>query len=431
MRRWAWLAGIGVVVLCACLAPALGGRGAKKLASARQDETVHASLASSSGLAAKKVKTPREWNQWRGPNRDGSSGETGWTYQWSGMGPRELWRIRLAPGYSTVSVRNGLVYTNGGTYKDESVSCLNARNGSQVWKFTFPTSQKFSWKWTRGAYATPTVDGKLVFAQSMSGYVAALDADTGKEVWGRDLVQESGKVPPVYGYSSSPLVVDGLVIVAGGLGIEKTTGKIVWKSDKIPANYPSPVPILVGKERGVVFVSDRFVCVKASTGEVLWEIPRGCGNMYADPVVRGDQVLFWNSLYKVVDGKPTRVYCTSYSPDDGSLYGSPVLWKGYVFKLSNTLTCREFDTGQLKWTKEGIGGTVTLADGKLVILTKDGQLVVAEASTDAYKELARARVFKEQGDLRDYGVWSAPVLSDGRLYLRNYDELACLDLRGK
>ena len=405
MRVRMWWVWVGAGVSCACLAASLCGQDAKK------------------------ATAPCDWPQWRGPNRDGSSPETDWTYRWPDRGPRELWRVTLAPGYSTVSVRNGLLYTNGGTFKDEVVYCLSARNGSEVWKFQFPLTEVSGKKWAAGAFTTPAVDGKLVFAQSMSGYVAALDADSGKIVWGRDLVKEAGKEAPNYGCSSSPLVEGGLVIVSGAVGIEKTTGRIVWKSEKVPAYHPSPVVMTVGKERGVVFVSDRFVCVKAASGELLWEIPRGHANFFIDPVVSGDRILFWNSLYRIEDGKPSPVYCTSYSPDDGSLYSTPIVWRDHVYKLSSLLVCRELSTGKVKWTKEGVAGTMILADAKLIILTKDGHLVVAEASKEAYKELARFRVFKEEGLLRALGVWSAPVLSDGRLYLRNYGELVCLDLR--
>jgi len=223
VKGFRWFLTVGLVVLGACTVASLCGEGAKKAPSAHEGDATDVVVASLPGQAAKRAPSPRDWDQWRGPTRNGLSSETDWTCKWPDMGPRELWRIKLAPGYSTVSVRNGLVYTNGGTFKDEMVCCLNARNGSEVWKFTFPATPGSSWKWTRGPYATPSVDGALVFAQSMSGYVVALDSYTGQMVWGKGLVKEAGRTPPIYGYSSSPLVVDGLVIVSGGMGLEKRT----------------------------------------------------------------------------------------------------------------------------------------------------------------------------------------------------------------
>jgi len=398
-----------------------------------------------------------DWPQWRGPNRDGVSAEKGWMTKWPEKGPKVLWKAYVHGGYSSFAVVGGRVYTMGnaldkpgpdGKYKKdeegralgrEIVCCLDAETGNVLWKHSYPAPAE-------GTQSTPAVYDGRVYTLGRFGQICCLDAADGRPIWSKNLLSDfGGKLRPYSGYACSPLVVQNVVIVGGGgeaqvLALDRKTGHLAWKSGPgAGAAESSPVPYDAGGKPGVVMLTPKVALgLNAVSGDELWRYPwKGGGYTIPTPLVHGDRVLL--SVFPR-DGLSLMLQLTSSGPKEvwktkgmGLLFHSGVLVDGHVYgPYSNSgeadttlLQCVSWDTGEVKWTHAGFGfSPLVAADGKLILITDDGELVVAEASPKAYKELARAKVFPSKSK-----SWVCPVLCGGRIYCRGGENAVCLDVK--
>ncbi len=376
---------------------------------------------------------PADWDQWRGPKRDGVSTETDWKV-WGAEGPKQAWRAQIGRGYSAVAVTDGLVYSLGNDGTQDTVWCLSADTGAVVWRHDYPCGTDREYP---GPRATPSVDGKVVYSLSRKGHLFALDARKGSVLWQKDVSRDPGAALPKWDFAGSPLVIgDALVLNAGtkGMALDKRTGKTLWTSGKGAAGYASPVPFEIGKQAGVLlFCAKGLAAVDPKSGRELWWHP--WETKYdvnsADPVVAGDRV-FLSSDYdhgcvmlQIQGGKPAvawenqemRNHTNACVLLDGHLYGND----GTVKK--GDLKCIEVRTGEVKWSERKLTGSVAAAGGKLLFLGDKGTLKILEANPAGCRELASAQVLEGQ-------CWTVPVLSNGRIYCRNTDgNLVCLDVR--
>ncbi|MBI3269041.1 MAG: PQQ-binding-like beta-propeller repeat protein [Planctomycetes bacterium] len=378
-----------------------------------------------------------DWPWWRGPNRDGISTEKDWLSKWPKEGPKQLWKVSVGKGYSSVSVSAGKAYTLGNAVGQDTVSCLEAATGSVVWTHAYKCGSDPSYP---GPRSTPTVDGDRVYTLSREGHVHCLEASTGKPVWERDVRKDPGARAPRWEFAGSPLVYEKMVILnvgSAGLALDKGTGAIVWKSEKGGSGYASPLPFEMGGVKGVaLFVAGHILAVNPTSGQLLWQHPwkTSFDVNAADPIVSGTRVFVssdYNSGATVLEcsgGKPATVWqtkelCTHFS--------SCVLLGGCLYGFDGNITgrgslkCLDFATGAVKWTEDKLHGSLCAADGKLLILSKEGELVVAAAQPDAYKELASAQVLAGP-------CWTVPVLAGGRIYCRNTaGDLVCFEAKKK
>jgi len=400
-----------------------------------------------------------DWPQWRGPNRDGVSTERGWTTRWPEKGPKVLWKANVDGGYSSFAVAGGRVYTMGnaldkpgpdGKYKKdeegralgrEIVCCLDAETGKVLWKHSYPAPAE-------GTQSTPAVYDGRVYTLGRFGQICCLDAADGRPIWSHNLLSDfGGKLRPYSGYACSPLVVQNVVIVhAGGdalvLALDRKTGHLAWKSGPgAGAAESSPVPYDAGGKPGVVMLTPKVALgLNAVNGDELWRYPwKGGGYTIPTPLVHADRVLLsvfprdgLSLMLQLTSGGPKEAWKTSGM---GLLFHSGVLVDGHVYgPYSNSgeadttlLQCVSWDTGEVKWTHAGFGfSPLVAADGKLILMTDDGELVVAEASPKAYEELARAKVFPSKSK-----SWVCPVLCSGRIYCRHGEDVVCLDVEGQ
>ena len=390
------------------------------------------------GLAA---QGPDAWHQWRGPNRDGHSAETGLLREWPQAGPRRLWQARGAgTGYSSLSASHGRVYTMGARDGIEYVMAFDAATGQKLWET--PNGNRFRNEQGDGPRGTPTVDGNRVYAFGGSGELSALDADTGSKAWSVNVVRTFGGIVPYWGYSESPLIVgDRIVLNAGGrrasiVAINKADGKTLWQNHGDEAGYSSPVLLRTGSLQQVVFFTgERALAVDPRDGRLLWSYDRASNNTanIATPVVRGNRV-FFSSDYGTGGGMVAvkaagniaaaeEVYFTREMRNHHS---SSVLVGDILYGFSSSiLTALNFDTCQMAWRDRSVGkGSLIHADGMLYLYSERGVVGLAEANPTAYRE--RGRFTLETGNSP---TWAHPIITNGKLILRDQDNIYAYDVR--
>jgi outer membrane protein assembly factor BamB len=372
-----------------------------------------------------------DWPQWRGPTRNGISPEKGWRTTWPASGPRRLWSVQVGQGFSSVAVKNGLVYTMGNRQGQDYVSCIQAATGKLLWQHRYACAEGDY----GGPRATPTVHNGNVYTLSREGQAICLDAATGRLIWRRDIAQELRAQAPGWGFAGSPLIQGGLVLYnigAAGTALNKATGRIVWNSGAGVSGYASPVPFAAGGRTGVaIFARDAVVAIDPANGRQLWRHPwqTSYDVNAADPLFVGDTVFLSSNygkggaLLRVAAGGPSVVW---ESRDMKNHFNTSVALNGGLYgNDENTLKCLDLATGRERWRMRGMGkGGLIAADNKLLVMTERGELVIAAATPARFTELARARVL-------DGTCWTHPVLANGLLYGRSHEgTLVCIDLRG-
>jgi len=395
-----------------------------------------------------------DWPQWRGPQRNGISPETGLLKEWPEGGPRLLWHARdIGFGYSTPAVVGGRLYvlSNQGA-ENEFVQARMVKEGKQAWatrlgKVGNPDQQPAY----PGSRSTPTVDGARLYALGSDGDLVCLETASGKERWRKSLRQDFGGQPGVWAYSESPLI-DGNVLVCtpGGaqatlVALDKRTGKTLWKS-AVPggdqAAYASPIVLEAGGLRQYVqFLQKGVVGVDANTGKFLWRYDRTAQNSPANiatPVAHNGYVYTASGRgggglvrLKVtgtsVEAEP--VYYTTRLPTS---IGGSVLVGDYLYgTTSGGLMCVGFTSGEVKWQERGIGaGSLCYAEGRLYVHGENGQVALVEATPEAYREKGRFTP-PDPPERGRSQAWAYPVVANGRLYIRELGSLWCYDVRGR
>lgn len=380
------------------------------------------------------------WPQWRGPNRDGVSKETGLLKQWPADGPPLLWKAAGAGrGYSSFSVANGRLYTMGLRGDREFVVAFDVATGKEAW--ATPHGSAFRNDRGDGPRGTPTIDGDRVYALGGSGDLSALDARTGKIIWSKNVLKEFGGRNIRWGISESPLIVGNKVLVnPGGPGasivaLNKSDGSLIWKSQSDEAGYSSAIPLQVnGGTQVVFFTGARAVGLDLNDGRLLWEYARPSNDVanVATPIARANRV-FISSDYGTgggvveikPDGKAQEIWFTKEMRNHHS---SSVLVGDHLYGFSSAiLTAMKFDTGELAWRDRSVGkGSLVYADGRLYCFSEQGVMGLVEATPTGYVEKGRFRI--QQGDLP---TWTHPVVAGGRLYLRDQDTIYAYDVREK
>ncbi len=386
-----------------------------------------------------------DWPAWRGPRRDGRSGETGLLQSWPAEGPRLLWKIEgLGEGFSTPSIAGRFVYLMGNKEGQEWVLAFDrTENGNGAW--AVPTGPVRS---DGGGYggprSTPTVDGNRVYALGLNGDLLGLDAKNGKVHWRHNLRDEFGGQVGHWGYSESVLVDDKWVLCTPGgeqatlLALLKTNGKPVWRSAiGDAADYASMVAIQVGGTKQYVqFTRQGVVGVSAKNGELLWRYDKpanGTANC-ATPIFADDSV-FAASNYSTGGGlvrlkKNRKTWDASevyFTREMSNHHGGVVLVDGYLYGCDEkVLRCLDFKTGKSLWKDRTCGKCSLLhADGMLYCRSEEGLMILVAATSGGFELKGRF----EQPDRSDKAAWPHPVIAGGCLYLRDQDKLFCYDLR--
>lgn len=385
-----------------------------------------------------------DWPNWRGPRFDGISRETGLLKSWPSEGPKVLWRQPLTGGYSSMVAAGGRLFTQSKAGNEETVLCLDAVTGKQLWEHRYLSNYdehpSLDQRFKGGPRSTPAVDGDRVYTLGTTGVLSCLEVATGKPLWKADLLRMAGRTCPEFGYCNSPLVLGDLVYVEpGGQGgtsiaaLNKRDGSVVWKALDDPIGYSTPVLIPAdGAPQLVYFTGQGLVAVTPGEGRTLWRFDwKTAYDLNVATPIYNDGQLFISTNYGhgcallrlKQGGAPEAVYRSAAMQNH---VASSVLFEGHIYGFNNDhLRCIEWGSGQVKWDQRGLGrGSLLIADRQLIVLGEQGDLVLAEASPQAFVEKARWKALQ--------GIcWTVPVLANGRLYLRNERALLAVDLTGK
>ena len=393
-----------------------------------------------------------DWPQWRGPNRTDVSGESGLLQEWPSGGPKKLWTYNEAGlGYAGFAVVGNHLYSQGLEGDSAFAFCVDVETGKRVWQT--PAAERYDNKWGDGPRSTPTVDGDHVYCMFSKGTLACLNRNDGKLVWKQSMLDFGGKVA-VWGYTESVLVDgDNVICTPGGdegalLALNKKTGEKIWQSSEftLPSEYPSMVRAtingtpqyiqLAGKMRGDQAVAG----IRASDGKLLWKSPwPGRIATIPTPIVKGNRVYVSsgygtgsqlleigedNSVNTVWSNKVMKNHHGGVIEVDGHLYG---------YSDGPGWICQSLKSGDMVWNeKSALGkGAIGYADGRFYLVDeRRGEVVLIEASTDGWKERGRFTLSPQTERRKPDGrVWVHPVISNGRLYLRDQEYVYCFDVK--
>lgn len=379
-----------------------------------------------------------DWPQWRGPQRNGISAEKAWLDTWPANGPKIAWKARVGLGFSSFVIAQGRVFTMGHADEKDTVWCFDAATGKELWKHSYPAElgDKF---YEGGTTGTPTVVGDRVFTLSRWGDAFCFEAATGKIVWSKNVQKETGAPIPDWGFTGAPYAHEKLVVLNvgdAGLALEQATGKIVWQSAKKNAGYSTPLPVQRdGKTLAILGNGSAYVAINPLDGKEAWRTRwvTEYGVNASDPIVDGDRMFLstgygkGGGLFKLGAGAPESVWTTKKLRTQ---LNAAVLFKGHLYGVDGdtsqkaSLKCLDFATGEEKWAQPNFGsGGVTIADGRLIAFSGNGELSVGPATPEAFKPTSRVQVLGGK-------CWTAPVLANGLIYCRNgRGDVVAVDLR--
>jgi outer membrane protein assembly factor BamB len=398
-----------------------------------------------------------DWPQWRGPQRNGVSQESGLLKQWPSGGPKLLWQVNdIGDGYSTPAVVGTRIYLMSNRGMDnEFVQALSTEDGKPIWTTRVGNvgNPEQNPPYAK-ARSTPTVDGDFIYALGSDGDLACLEAKSGKIRWQKSIRKEFGGQPGEWAYAESPLVDGDVVVVTPGdaqatmVALNKKTGAVIWKS-AIPggdqAGYASAIVVQGGgRKQYVQLLSKGIVGVDAKTGQFLWrykEVAKGPAQYFTpigrDGYVYGGALGVGGGLVRLkVDGggvAAEQVYFTRGLPNG---IGGAVLVGDYLYgtEPAQQLLAVEFTTGKVKWKTESFGwASIAYADGLLYLHNVNGDVALVEATPEAYHEKGRFTPpaqpkHKQAGQFAEM-AFAYPVIANGRLYIRDLGTLWAYDIK--
>ena len=391
-----------------------------------------------------------EWPQFLGPTRNGISSETGLLTEWPSAGPKVVWRVPGGVGMSGFAISRGRVITLVQRDGKQWVVALDAQSGQSQWQT--PVAPIYKNGMGNGPRATPAISGNLVFVFTGEGILAALNFADGKPVWSHNVIDEFQGEIAEYGMASSPLIIGANVVVTAGVSgasvvaYDTKSGKLAWKSGADAAGYSSPAVLeLAGRKQLVVFNGEAAVGLVPETGAQLWRFPYETNfNCNIVTPLNFKNRVFLSSgenhgcVMLSLKGSGDQFQVGEVWSSQGSQsvlrneWQTSILIDGHLYGFDNVgaagpvthLTCVNAEDGKRVWQKLRFGkGNMIAADGKLFISTMAGELVVVRINSKAFDEIGRMPLI---GPTRQ-----APALSNGLVYLRDNEEIVCVDVRGK
>ena len=396
-------------------------------------------------LAATVVtQAANDWPQYLGPSRNGVYAGPALADAWGANGPKAVWRKQVGQGFAGPAVVGNRVILFHRVGNEEVLESLDAATGDSVWRYAYPTRYRDDFGFDEGPRAVPVVADGVIYTFGAEGQLHAVDLAKGTRLWSEDTMKRFGVPKGFFGAAGSPLVEGGRVIAnvggdkAGIVAFEAKTGKVLWSATDDDASYSSGVAATIGGHRlGVFLTRDSLVGLDPASGMVQfqrrWRARIAASVNAATPIIVGDEI-FVSAQYgpgagvlRVNGSQLTEVWTS----DDvlSNHYATSVFYNGYLYgfhgrqEFGPSFRAVEFETGTVKWSQEQFrAGSVLLAGDRLLITREGGELILASASPQAFKPIARAQIL--QGVVRPY-----PALADGLLYVRNENTLVCLDLR--
>lgn len=379
-----------------------------------------------------------EWPGFRGPHRDGVIHNVRIKTDWQQSPPTQMWRRAVGPGWSSFSVRGDLLYTQEQRGDDEIVACYRVSTGEPVWRHR-DAIRFYESNGGAGPRGTPTIHGSRVYSMGATAMLNALDAYTGKVIWSRKAADDTKNDVPMWGISSSPLIVDDLVIVsvAGTLAAyDLANGDLRWMGPKHGGSYSSPqLATIDGVQQVVILSAPGAVSVNPADGALLWEHTWE-GGAIVQPALMEDGDILINAL-SGTGGLGTRRLAVKKSDTGWNVqerwtsnglkpyFNDLVIHKGYAYGFDGAiLSSIDLADGKRKWKggRYGNGQLVLLADQDLLlVISEEGELALVSATADGYKEVTRIPVLNAK-------TWNHPVIVRDVLLIRNGEEMAAFKL---
>ena len=392
---------------------------------------------------------PGDWTIYRGPNRNGEVRGLEISTDWNASPPQLVWKQRIGPGWSSMLVIDGRLYTQEQVGESEAVVCLDAETGRRIWSHE---DQARFWDSQSGAgpRATPAFDGGRIYAQGATGILNCLDAATGELQWSRDIMKESSAPLPHWGFCSTPLVSEGLVITfAGGpsgkglLAYRADDGELAWTAATGPADaasppigYASAQPVEIDGKRLALYLSNvGLTAIEPQTGAVAWEYEASTPGVWraVQPALLGDGGVLIGSgdlgLVCLDVARSESGWTAKKSWAARSMkpeYNDFVIRDGQAYGLDvGIFCCVDLADGKRQWKKGryGHGQVLLLADqGLLLVTCESGEVVLLEATPKAHRELGRFAAIEGK-------TWNHPAIAQGCLFVRNDEQIACYRLQ--
>lgn len=411
-----------------------------------------------------------DWPQYRGPGRTGVSSESGLLSKWPAEGPKLVWTLNtLGTGYAGPAVVRDRLYIAGTREGSEILLAMDLSPvGSPKELWSVKIGPVFTWKgnsWNEGPNVSPTLDGDNVYVLGGFGDLLCVDRATGKERWKVNLPRDlGGEVNPIgggleeptplgWGYAGAPLVIGDMVIVVPGgkrgllAALNKSTGKPIWQSKEVSdqAPYASPMLTDIGGTKQLIQVTNLGIYgFSLQEGKLLWSYKRETPYddvVIATPIVHDGYILSTVGFGQGCDLIHVETMGSQFKVEkvlsDKSLQnrdGGVVLLNGYLYGHSENRgwVCKELKTGKEAWMERSrlARGSVTGADGKIYCCSEEGIITLAESNTQGWKELGRFKLPQESTKRKPSGgVWTHPVIANGKLYLRDQELLYCYNIK--
>jgi len=383
---------------------------------------------------------PSYWTDFRGPNRAGVYAETQIDTAWPPAGLPRLWKQPVGGGYASFTVGEGRAYTIEQRRDRETITAYDVQTGRELWAFAYPALFD-EILGGAGPRATPVYREGLVYSLGAKGDLYCLDAQTGKPKWSKNILADSGAENQRWGMAGSPLIVDNMVVVTPGgapgksiVAYNRSSGAPVWRALDDHAGYTSPILATLAGRRQIVWISgQRAVGLAPKNGALLWEyaFPGQMDMNCSQPVVVDESHVLLSSaqgpgaalLEIAKTGETYAARAVWQNNRMKNKFNSSVLYQGYIYGLDEAiLACIDARTGDLKWKGGRYGyGQLLLADGYLVVVTEQGDVVLVRATPEGHQELARFSAIEGR-------TWNIPAIDNGLLLVRNSSEMACFRL---
>ena len=427
-------------------------------------------------VVADELEHSSRWPGFLGENRDGMSTERGIRLDWTAGQLPVVWKIDSADGYGIGSVADGKYCHFDSVNGLARLRCLNAHSGTEVWRFEYPSDYQDMYGYDSGPRASPLIDEDRLYIYGVEGMLHCLNVKTGEKLWSVDTIKRFGVVQNFFGVGSSPIIHDNLLLVmvggspeasqavppgaldrvqsngSGVVAFDKVSGKIVYKTIDDLASYSS-IQLVAGQGPTVAlaWMRNRLYGFEPVSGKELFQFPwrsRKLESVNAmTPVVNQAGDVFISDCYekggvliRLDDSGQPEIKWSDSGKRDKSMtthWNTPVLIKGHLYGCSGRhssgaeLRCVDLNTGAVRWSKSGLGRTTaTAVDGYLVVLGERGDLRLVKASPNRYEEVTRWEC-KKRDECLEYPAWAAPIVADGRMYVRGKNQLICFQLSKK
>jgi len=385
------------------------------------------------------------WTSYRGPNSEGIYKEQPISTNWPKEGPSVVWRKLIGDGHSSFSIAKGLAFTIEQQDENEVIAAFSVKTGEIKWKYEYPA--KFEEYFGGiGPRSTPTWNNDRLFVLGAKGHLNCLDANSGKVLWQKNIVEENESEVPYWGVSTSPFIYKESVILSPGgqddnaiIALDVKSGKVIWRKHNGNQVYSTPTLFnILDKEQLIVALEGEILSINPNNGELhwshKWKILVNNHNISQPAQLNNDTLLIsagygtGAEAFQIIrDGTKIKTKTLWTSKLLKTKFSSAVYWDGFIYGLNeNRLVCLNAKDGTLKWRGKKYGyGKIVAASGHLIILGDSGDLALVEMNPNTFSEKIEFKA------LEGGRTWNYPALANGLLFIRNSHEMACFDLRIK